>query len=176
MSETHPTPNHTVLEMTQSTKIFVWLALGGAGVGLGLALPWLLQNAANWPIPYLDVLKFLGTIDSPLMVFGRPAMLGLVGLVVAFFITHEAAKLTLTDAEIRITEGDDSRIVTREQVGGVYRKGGKVRIESPEGRVLFNDDVEGGGARIAEAFIAHGYPWEGTLTGPRAAHTSQGRK
>lgn len=146
--------------MTPSTKVLVWAVLGGVGVGLGFALPWLLQNAAQWPIPYFNVLEIIGSIDSPLMVIGRPAVLGLVGLVFAFLITHEAAKLTITDEHIRITEGDDSRIVEREQVAGVYRRGSKVRIESPGGRVLFDDDVEGGKSAIAEAFLRHGYPWE----------------
>lgn len=146
--------------MTPSTKVFIWAVLGGFGLGLGFALPWLLQNASQWPIPYFNVLEIIGSIDSPLMAIGRPVVLGLVGLVFAFFITHEAAKLTITDEQIRITEGDDSRIVEREQVAGVYRRGSKVRIESPAGRVLFDDDVEGGKTAIAAAFLRHGYPWE----------------
>lgn len=153
----------TVLEMPTLTKAAVWVVLGAAGVGLGLALPWLLQNASQWPIPYLGALEALGSIDSPLMVIGRPAVLGLVGLVFAFFITHEAARLAITDERIRITEGDDTRVVTREQVAGVYRRGSKVRIDSPEGRVLFDEDVEGGKAAVAAAFISHGYPWESTV-------------
>ncbi|MFJ4186147.1 hypothetical protein [Kitasatospora sp. NPDC089509] len=39
-----------------------------------------------------------------------------------------------------------------------------MRIESPVGRVLFDDDVEGRPAVIAEAFCRHGYPWEGART------------
>ena len=158
----HATPRitETVLRMTAGTKVFVWAALGALGVALGFALPWLLQRVSSWPIPYLDALKFLGSFDAPAMVFGRPAVLGAVGLVIAFFITHESAELTITDAQILIRTGDDARVVTREQVGGVYRRGGKVRIESPEGRVLFNDDVEGGKLAIERAFTRHGYPWE----------------
>ncbi|KUF05917.1 hypothetical protein [Leucobacter sp. G161] len=154
--------SETVLRMTGGTKALVWLTLGAAGAGLGFALPWLLQRIATWPIPYIDALKFLGSFDAPLMVIGRPAVLALIGLVIAFFITYEAAELTISDTQIRIREGDDARIVTRAQVGGVYRKGGKLRIESVEGRILFNDDVEGGGVAIERAFTKHGYPWEGT--------------
>lgn len=146
--------------MTASTKALVWVVCTGAGVALGFFLPWLLKHASQWPIPYIDVLSFLGSFESPIMVIGRPAVLGLVGLVLAFFITYEAAELTISDTEIHIREGDDARVVARENVGGVYRTKGKVRIESREGRVLFNDDVEGGKRAIAEAFLRHGYPWE----------------
>lgn len=161
MIEARGQGTETVLRMTEGTRVLVWAVLGGAGVGLGFVLPWLLQHVATWPIPYLDVLKFLGSFDAPLMVIGRPAVLGIIGLVVAFFVTYESAELTISDDRIRIREGDDARVVERAQVGGVYRRGGKVRIESPEGRVLFDDDVEGGRRVIAEAFARHGYPWEG---------------
>lgn len=150
----------TVLRMTVGTKILVWVVLGAAGGGLGVALPWLLERVAKWPIPFIEYLEFLASFESPIMVLGRPAVLALVGMVVAFFITYESAELAITDAEIHITEGEDTRIVTRAQVGGVYRKAGKVRIESPEGRVLFHDDVEGGAVAIERAFVSHGYPWE----------------
>ena len=159
----------TTLKMAPSTKLLVWAVLGAAGVGLGVALPWLLQHAASWPIPYFTVLEAIGSIDSPLMVIGRPAVLGLIGITIAFFITHEAATLVLTDEKITVTEGDDTRIIERAQVGGVYARGGKVRIESPEGRILFHDDVEGGKPAIAAAFRRHGYPWESIEHGPEAA-------
>ncbi|GAA1629103.1 hypothetical protein [Leucobacter chromiireducens] len=155
-----PARSETVLRMTAADKVLVWGVCGGAGVGLGFALPWLLQHVATWPIPYLDVLKFLGSFEHPLMVAGRPAVLGIIGLVIAFVITSQSAVLTLSDRQIQIREGDDVRVVAREQVGGVYRHGGKVRIESVAGRVLFDDDVEGGKAVIAAAFTRHGYPWE----------------
>lgn len=150
----------TELRMTFGTKVIVWVFCIAAGVGLGLALPWLLQYVASWPIPFIDQLKFLGSFDAPIMVIGRPAVLGVAGLVFAFFITYQSAQLWITDKQITITEGDDSRVIGRDQVGGVYRHGGKVRIESPEGRVLFDDDVEGGKLKIAAAFRKHGYPWE----------------
>lgn len=167
MNSIRPSGDATTLTMTAGTKVLVWAVLGAAGVGLGLALPWLLQNAASWPIPYFNVLEALGSIDSPLMVAGRPAVLGLVGFAFAFFITHEAATLVITDGAISVTEGDDTRIIERSQVGGVYAKGGKVRIESPEGRVLFHDDVEGGKVAIAAAFRRHGYPWESVEQTPK---------
>ncbi|SJN10814.1 hypothetical protein FM113_10190 [Leucobacter sp. 7(1)] len=155
-----PARSETVLRMTTVDKVVVWVVCGGAGVGLGFVLPWVLQHVSTWPIPYLDVLKFLGSFEHPVMVVGRPAVLGVVGLVIACVITYQSAVLTLSDGQIQIREGDDVRVVARELVGGVYRHGGKVRIESVEGRVLFDDDVEGGKAVVAAAFTRHGYPWE----------------
>jgi hypothetical protein len=116
--------------MTTETKVAIWVFCGVAGAGLGFALPWLLQVAARHPIPYADVLRFLGSFDSPPC--SRPSA----------------------------SSSPSSSRIPREQVGGVHRRRGKVRIESPEGRVLFDDDVEGGKTAIAPAFRDHGYPWE----------------
>ncbi|WP_310020816.1 hypothetical protein [Microbacterium resistens] len=151
--------------MTTETKVFLWVVCGAAGIGLGFALPWMLQWASTLPLPFMDVLRFLGSLDAPIMAIGRPAVLGVVGLIIAFFLTHESAILRITDAQIVIVQGDDQRIVTRDQVAGVHLRGGKVKIESPEGRVLFEDDVEGGRTAIAAAFQTHHYPWEGTPDG-----------
>lgn len=151
----------TELKMTLSTKIVVWVFCAAAGIALGFVLPWLLQHAANWPIPYIEVLKVIGSFDAPAMVVGRPAVLCVVGLIIAFIITYEHPELTLSDSRIVIRKGDDSRVIERSAVAGAYRHGGKVRIESHEGRVLFDDEVEGGRRAIAEAFVRHSYPWEG---------------
>ncbi|WP_424936008.1 MULTISPECIES: YqeB family protein [Bacteria] len=158
----------TVLRMTTETKVFLWVTLGLAGVGLGLILPWLLSWATKLPIPFLDVLTFLGSIEAPIMVVGRPAVLALIGLVIAFFLTHESAILRISDRQIVVIQGDDQRIIARSQVAGVHQRAGKVKIEAAEGRVLFEDDVEGGRATIAAAFRDHGYPWEGTPEGEAA--------
>ncbi|TDP94282.1 hypothetical protein EDF62_0696 [Leucobacter luti] len=154
----------SVLRMQLGTRVGVWLVCSGAGVALGYVLPWVLQHLSTWPIPYLDVLTFLGSFEHPVMVIGRPAVLGLVGLICAFVITSQSAELTLSAERIQIREGDDAREIARENVGGVYRHGSKVRIESVAGRVLFDDDVEGGREAIAAAFTRHGYPWESVHT------------
>lgn len=150
----------TVLGLTASDRVFVWVVGGGAGAALGFLLPWLLQYVSKWPIPYIDILKFIGSFDAPIMVVGRPVVLGVIGLVIAFFITHESAILRITDAEIVVEEGEDRRVIPREVVAGVYRRGGKVRIDSAEGRVLYDGDVEGKRSAVSAAFIEHGYPWE----------------
>ncbi|MBL3687579.1 hypothetical protein D3248_11530 [Leucobacter zeae] len=160
----------TVLRMSTGVRVAIWLIGAGAGAGLGFALPWILRVASSWPIPYIGLLEFLGSFDAPAMVIGRPAVLGAIGLIAALVITHGTAELRIRDSGIRIVEGDDARTVAREAVGGVHRRGGKVRIESPEGRVLFFDDVEGGRDAIAAAFIRHGYPWEGDP--PRATRAA----
>ena len=157
---THP-PQETRLCMTLSTKIFLWGAGIIVGTALGFAIPWLGRFAANHPIPYKGVVEFLVSFESPIMVIGRPAALAVVGFLIALFLTYHSADLRITDENITIVEGDDSRVISRTQIGGVFRKNGKVTIESPEGRKLFCDDVEGKRTEIAEAFRSHGYPWEG---------------
>ena len=154
-------PRETRLYMTPSTKIFLWGTGVLIGAALGFAIPWLGRFAADHPIPYKGVVEFLVSFESPIMVIGRPVTLAVVGFLIALFLTYHSPDLRITDDTITIIEGDDTRVISRAQVGGVFRKNGKVTIESPEGRTLFSDDVEGKRAEIAEAFRSHGYPWEG---------------
>lgn len=149
------------LYTTLSTKIFIWGTGVLVGAALGFAIPWLGRFAADHPIPYKGVVEFLISFESPIMVIGRPAALAAVGLLIALFLTYHSPDLRITDDTITIIEGDDTRVISRAQVGGVFRKNGKVTIESPEGRKLFSDDVDGKRTEIAEAFRSHGYPWEG---------------
>lgn len=146
--------------MSQSTKLAVWLFGGAVGAMLGFVLPWLGQLADGHSFPYSSVVEFLVSFDAPIMVVGRPLALAAVGFAIAFVVTYVSPDLRITDEEITIIEGDDTRVIARAQVGGIYRRRGKVVIESPEGRTLFAGEVEGGKKAIGSAFAAHHYPWE----------------
>lgn len=45
----------------------------------------------------------------------------------------------------------------REVAGAAGERGAR---DSPEGRVLYDGDVEGKRSAVSAAFIEHGYPWE----------------
>ncbi|MEB4613664.1 YqeB family protein [Leucobacter sp. M11] len=155
--------------MTKGTRVLAWSVLGGVGVGLGFLVPWLLRGAAAWSLPAAEALRWLGSGDAPLVVFGRPAVLGLVGPLIAFLVTQGSAEVAVSAERIRIRAGGDARVLERARVGAVRRLGGRQRIESPEGRVLFDGDVEGGRRVVAGAFVRHGYPWAGGRRRPRVA-------
>jgi hypothetical protein len=71
--------------------------------------------------------------------------------------------LHLSRGDIRVQRrGQIERVIRREKVDAVYRRGSKVVIETASGRELFTGDVEGNRASIGNAFVRHGYPWEGT--------------
>ncbi len=144
-------------------RSFVVALFGGGGLVVGLALPWLagVVDDRGW-VPFGGPLRFLASFDEPWLVWGRP-LLGLaLGLAFAAWAVTSSAVLLIGPTEIRVERrGEVDRVIPRETVDGVHRRGSKVVIETAAGRVLFSDDVEGDHAAVREAFVGAGYPWEG---------------
>ncbi|MGG5257787.1 YqeB family protein [Phycicoccus avicenniae] len=144
-------------------RTFVVTLFGGVGLALGLLLPWLAGFAAdNGWVPFGGPVRWLASFDGSWLVWGRP-LIGLVlGLAFAAWVLTNTAVLHVGPQEVRVERrGSVERVIPREAVDGVHRRGSKVVIESAGGRVLFRDDVEGDQAAVREAFVGAGYPWEG---------------
>lgn len=144
-------------------KAFVLAAFAAAGAVLGFVLPWLARWALGLPwVPFQGPLELLSSFDDPWLVWGRPLIGAALGLAVGLWIVLQSAVVEITPEAIQVSRyGSVERVIPRETVGGIHRKGTKTVIEAKEGRVLFDDDIEGDKARIRQAFVAHGYPWEG---------------
>ncbi|MBM6401811.1 YqeB family protein [Phycicoccus sonneratiae] len=142
---------------------FVAALFGGVGVAAGLVLPWLAGFAADhgW-VPFGGPVRWLGSFDEPWLVWGRPLIGLALGLAFAAWVVVSSPVLHVAPDEVRVERrGSVERVIARSTVDGVHRAGSKVVIESPGGRVLFRDDVEGDRDAVREAFVAAGYPWEG---------------
>lgn len=150
----------TRLAMDNAGKVFVCAVGVAVGVLAGFLLPWLAGFAADHPIPFGGVVEFFASFDNPIVVAGRPLIGAAIGAALAAVVLARSPELTITDEYIRIRIGDDVRRVPRASVAGVYRQGGSLIIESAEGRKLYDGDVEGSRARVRDAFVEHGYPWE----------------
>ncbi len=143
-----------------------WFVLGlltVAGACLGLLLPLLARWAGELPwMPFQGPLRLLGTVDVDWLVWGRPVIGAALGAALAAWVVTGAAVLVVNEAQVRVVRrGDVERVIRRDQVDGVHRRGSKVVIENAQGRELFADDVEGPKAAVRDAFVRHGYPWEG---------------
>ncbi|MBX9243709.1 hypothetical protein ICW40_02680 [Actinotalea ferrariae] len=141
--------------------VLALLTLGGGLLGLGL--PYLARWAAELPwVPFQGPLRLLGSIEGSWLTWGWPLIGAVVGLAAAVWIVQGTAVLVVADDRVRVLRrGEVERVIRREQVDGVHRRGSKIVIENAQGRQLFADDVEGDAAAVRDAFVAHGYPWEG---------------
>lgn len=146
--------------MTSGDTVF--LAVLGAALGTGAAA--LLPMVARWVeergVPFPGILQFLASFDSDWLVWGRPAIGLVVGLVAALVIVHNEPALTVTGDSVLVEKGDSRRRIKRADVAGVYRDGKKLVIETEQGRRLYEGDVEGGRDLVRATFVDRGYPWE----------------
>lgn len=143
-----------------SSAVFV----GAVGLVLGAMAAGLLPILAHWAQgrgwPFPGPVRFLASFDSAWLVWGRPAIGAVVGLVAAVLVVGLSPVLYIDTDGIEVEKGNDRRRIAREQVGGVYQERGKVVIVAKEGRILFQGDVEGGRDAVRAAFVQRGYPWE----------------
>ena len=151
----------TVLGMTREDKVWLFGLLGGGGLLLLLALPWLVRLLTELPfIPFAGPLRWLGSFDDPWAWVLRP-LLGLVlGSVIAGVVVAREYRLEVADDSVVVVRGEDRRRMAKDGIVGVYRERKKVVIHGTGGRVLFDGEVEAPKDAVREAFVARGYPWE----------------
>ncbi len=139
-----------------------FLVVIGAALGAGVAA--LLPVAARWVeergVPFPGILQLLASFDSDWLVWGRPVIGLVVGVVAALLITHSEPALTVSTDSVLVEKGDSRRRIKREDVAGVYRDGKKLVIETEQGRRLYEGGVEGRRDLVRAAFVDRGYPWE----------------
>ncbi len=142
---------------------WVVLLFGLGGAALGASVPYLAGLAADLPwMPFQGPLRLLGSFDQAWLVWLRPVLGLVLGLGAAAWVIHDSPVLLLTAGQLRVEQrGEVQRVIPRDKVDAVYRRGGKVVVQSAAGRELFAGDVEGDREQVREAFVALGYPWEG---------------
>lgn len=148
------------LGMTGADTAF--LAVLGAVLGAGAAA--LLPIAARWVeergVPFPGILQLLASFDSDWLVWGRPVIGLVVGVIAALLISRAEPVLHVSDEGVLVEKGDSRRRIRREDVAGVYRDGKKLVIETEQGRRLYDGDVEGKRDLVRATFVDRGYPWE----------------
>lgn len=138
--------------------------LGVLGAALGAGAAALLPIAARWVeergVPFPGILQLLASFDSDWLVWGRPVIGLVIGLVAALVIAHAEPVLTVSTDSVLVEKGASKRRIRRADVAGVYRDGKKLVIETEQGRRLYDGDVEGKHELVRATFVDRGYPWE----------------
>ena len=133
--------------------------VAGALVGLLVPYAWRLVDDVSW-LPFRGPLEALTSLDSGWQTVLRVTILAAAGLVLALVTLHEDVRLSVGPDDVRVTTGDTSRTIRRDEVAGVRREGKKIVIETATGRRLLDSPVDGAKTRAAQAFRRFGYPWE----------------
>jgi hypothetical protein len=143
-----------------------WIVLGlfgAVGAALGALLPVVARWVSELPwAPFQGPLELIGSFDQAWLTWGRPGIGLVAGLLFAAWTIADSPVLDVDATHVRVRRGGKvERVLERTKVDSVHRHRGKVVIESAQGRTLFEGDVEGDRSAIRDAFVSHGYPWEG---------------
>lgn len=150
----------TYLGLTAGDRNWV-IGIGAVGgIAIGLLLPVVWTWIKDWPLPFHGVFEAIMSISAPAVAVLRPIVLGLAGGVALALWAWSQPKLRISETEIEIDHNDQTRVVRRDQVGGVYLRGSTLVIDGIDGRKLFEHEVEGAKKKAGSIFRDRGYPWE----------------
>lgn len=151
----------TVLIAPLSDRLALFLGLPGLVLLVGLSLPPLARWMLSWEtaLPLKPIFWLVGGIDKPWEVAVNLAIWLVLALVTAFAAMSESLRVTIDDAELRVTKGDDTRTVARDRVSAVFLDGKKLVVLDLRSCQLVRDRHQAHQATIAAGFRRHGYPW-----------------
>ncbi|MFK5690636.1 hypothetical protein ACI3EY_13310 [Ornithinimicrobium sp. LYQ92] len=152
---------HSSLGLTGADKAWTYALLGGGGLALFAASPWLARWLAEVPfVPFGGALDWVGGLDQGWLLVVRPLVGLLLGLVAAMVVIADEYGLEVHDDAVVVVHGEDRRTVPRADIVGIHRDGKTVHIDGQGGRVIFAKSVDAGRDAVREAFVSRGYPYE----------------
>jgi hypothetical protein len=152
----------TVLGYPLADRLVLFLGIPAVAVLVGLLLPvvarWVLGLSSG--LPLRPLFRLIGSVNRPVEIVINLVIWLLLGLAVARVASKDATKMTLTDDELCF--GTGSRRITRADTAAVFLDGRKLVVLDGESRQLARDTPQASAATLADAFRAHGYPWQAT--------------
>lgn len=128
----------------------------GALVGavVGICLPYVARWASDlaW-VPFQGPLQMVGSLETSWAVWGRPVLGILAGFAFAAYVIYQSPVLYISGEQIKVTERGNTRRISRSDIAGIYREGGKIVVESHHGRRLFHGDGRGACTRRAHGVV-----------------------
>jgi hypothetical protein len=153
-------PRRTVLGDPPWVTALVWLLLPAVGAGLGWFLPvavdWL--TALNW-LPLPGPVELLTNLPRVRTRLGLAVAGAVTGLVLAFLAAQDTLRVVVGDDAVTLSRGDSTRAIPRAAVAAVYAEDHRLVLLDRAGRELARERYDLGGARFAEGFTGHGWPW-----------------
>ncbi|MGI5181902.1 YqeB family protein [Dactylosporangium sp. CA-152071] len=150
------------LGLSRTDKWLIGAGFPLAGVAVGWALPLLARWLLSLPwVPFGGPIRLVAALDHGV---GQVAMMAaglLLGVVFVIVAVHETLRVTVADSELRLRLGDAAWVVRREDVSAVFVDGRLLVVLDRDSRQVVRERLERAGDRqVAEAFQAHGYPWQ----------------
>jgi len=143
----------------------MWLGLPLVGAGVG----WLLQALAGWLadlpwVPFKGLIELLASVadNEPLATIVSLTVGAVVGLVLALMGAMELLVVRISDAEVTLRRGDDTKTINRGLVRTVFVDGKQLVLLGADAGELAREGFDLGSERMRDGFLAHGYPWAET--------------
>ncbi|MET7395919.1 hypothetical protein ABZS66_20725 [Dactylosporangium sp. NPDC005572] len=157
-----PNDNSTTLRFSAIDRFVVNVGVPAFFVAVGAVLPVLARWMLSWDtaLPLKPVVRVVGAIDNPWKIAVNLAIWLVIGVVVAVASYRDAAVVTLTDDEARMTLGDATTTVPRADVAAAFADGARLVLLDDRSRELFRERTQTSKGALAAAFRAHGYPWQ----------------
>ena len=151
----------TVLGMPRAERIVILLGVPAVGLLVGLALPAVARWALGLSIglPMRPAFRVVGAVDRPWEIAVNLAIWLVVGLVVARAAMSESARVTLTDTELRLDRGEETRTIARADIETVFVEDSRLVVLDRRSLQLARDPVQAPVAALSAALRSHGYPW-----------------
>lgn len=131
---------------------------------IGAVVGWLVKLLANWLVtlrwaPMKGPAELLNMIPEPWLTVVGVTAGALLGLFVAFIALHEALTVRLTDTHVTLTIRDESRELSRADIGPVFLDGKFLVLLGHQAEETAREPCDLDVAALAAAFTAHGYNW-----------------
>ncbi|MFD3512544.1 hypothetical protein [Streptomyces sp. NPDC058657] len=159
----HQPPQPTVLGYPRARLLRILAGFPAAGLGLGFALP----PVARWLdgmslLPLGNVFAFVGDMEATWQAATFALAMTLLGLLAAFVAVADSVKVTLDGDTLGIEFGDRQKPLSlrRERVAAVLVEGKDLVVLDSAGRPLARAPHRASRTALAQAFRAHGYPWQ----------------
>lgn len=154
-------PGATVVGPAAWERALFWVGVPLLGAGAG----WLLKVVAGWAAslpwaPFQGPLRLIGSIPATPFTIGAVAVGALAGVVLALIAEEYYVKVTVDDDGVTVVCRGVRREVPRRSIAAVFRDAKQLVLLDHDG----GEPIRQGGdlpaeRRLADAFLAHGYPW-----------------
>lgn len=163
MTEPHAdpaAPEATVVTDPPLVRALLWAGLPALGLGAG----WLLPRALDWVaarerLPLPGPLRLVAELPRPLVTVAALLAGVLAGLALAHRATTESLVLTVGAHAVQLRREGTTQEVARADVAAVFLDGDRLVLLDRDTTELATAPCEAYHARVAQAFLRHGYPW-----------------
>ncbi|WP_113705206.1 hypothetical protein [Nonomuraea lactucae] len=154
-------PGATVVGPAAWERVLFWVVAPLLGAGAG----WLLKFVVGWAgslpwTPFQGPLRLAESVPATPFTIGAVAVGALAGVVLALVAEEYAVKVTVADDGVTVVCRGAKREVPRRSVVAAFHDAKQLVLLDHDG----GEPVRQGGdlpaeRRLADAFLAHGYPW-----------------